>query len=49
MTIGGLAENFTGVRAEAQPYQWDEMVEFAAETLVRGLTEPKRRAGGKKR
>jgi AcrR family transcriptional regulator len=39
-TLGGLADSYTGARSSAQPFSWDAMVDFAAKTLVRGLTEP---------
>ncbi len=40
MTLGGLAEGFTGVKAGAQPFTWEQMSTFAAQVLVRGLTQP---------
>jgi AcrR family transcriptional regulator len=39
MVFGGLVENFSGPRAEAGPFDWDEMVAFASDTLLRGLLE----------
>jgi AcrR family transcriptional regulator len=47
--LGGLAEGYAGARASAQPFPWEEMVAFAAQTLVRGLTKPKKTARRKKR
>lgn len=41
MTLAGLADSFTGVRAQGQAFDWDEMIDFAAQALVRGLTEPR--------
>lgn len=37
-TLNGLADHFTGVRHQLHPYNWDQMVAFAARTLVAGLT-----------
>ena len=37
--LGGLADSYTGAKASAQPISWEEMADFAAQTLVRGLTE----------
>jgi AcrR family transcriptional regulator len=37
--LGGLADSYTGAKSSAQPFPWDEMADFAARTLVRGLTE----------
>jgi AcrR family transcriptional regulator len=36
--LTGLADNFSGPRAKAATYDWDEMVRFAARTLREGLT-----------
>ena len=49
LTLGGLAEGYAGARASAQPFTWEQMVEFAAATLVRGLTERKESTRRKKR
>jgi len=37
-TLHGLCDHFTGARHRIHPYGWDELVRFAARTLVRGLT-----------
>lgn len=39
MVIGGLAENYSGPRTEASLISWDDMVSFAAQTLLQGLKE----------
>lgn len=47
MTLSGLADGFSGVRAKAQPFSWPELSAYAAAALARGLTRP--RAAKKRR
>jgi hypothetical protein len=38
MALGGLAESFSGPKSQAHPFAWKQMLRFAVETLLRGIT-----------
>jgi hypothetical protein len=38
MAIGGLAESFSGPKSQGHPFAWKQMLQFAVETLLRGIT-----------
>jgi hypothetical protein len=38
MAIGGLAESFSGPKSQALPFAWKQMLRFAVETPLRGMT-----------
>jgi hypothetical protein len=38
MAMGGLAESFSGPKNTAHPFPWKQMLRFAVETLLRGIT-----------
>jgi AcrR family transcriptional regulator len=41
-TLNGLADHFTGERHSLHAERWDEVVRFAARTLVAGLARPRK-------
>lgn len=38
IVLGDFAENFSGPKPDAYPYDWDEMLDFAGRTLIKGLS-----------
>jgi len=37
IVLGGFVEKYAGPRPEAYPYNWDEMLDFMGQTLLKGL------------